>query len=120
MILGFGVGLTIINKKDYKQSIKPEPSPETVKCEECKCLIEKNDAHKVVNSGHYLNLSSYIMYDDKLVYGDKYYCISHKKPYTRTLYDRYFSAEVEVTRSGEPIGYIKAPEKKKRRRPRKI
>ena len=84
----------------FGEEEKPEPKPETVKCEECKCLLEKSDAHKVANFGHLIT------------YNDDYYCVSHKKPYTKTLYNRYFSS-MEVTEQGEPIGYIKATEKKR-------
>ena len=84
---------------------------ETVKCEECKCLLEKRDAQEV-------DFRAF------MVDSQNYYCEVHRKPYssvTDFVGKKYFG-EVEMDKDGTPIGYVKIqgnPEKKKVGRPKK-
>jgi len=72
-----------------------------VKCNTCRCLIEKEDALLVE---HHTYLEFY--YD----YTEIYYCETHSKPYSIThLYSngRHFYQELEVDINGIPVGYVK-------------
>jgi len=74
-----------------------------VSCEECKCLIHKDDAQKVKYRDGYCTL-------------DNYYCGEHNKPYNEIrAYDitnvRYYG-EIQMELDGTPIGYKKIIKKK--------
>ena len=76
-------------------------NPETVKCDECKHIIEKEDAQCVITKDIYS--PSYILTSSN------YYCPMHKKPYSRIV-DRIgesYYAELEVSEDGTPVGYTK-------------
>ena len=82
---------------NYKKESCPDQFADKVKCDDCRCWMDKSDAKRLEVSA------------DWLVY-DEYYCQAHKKPYSRTK--RYylkdtaiwkFFAEVEVNESGVPI-----------------
>lgn len=73
---------------------------ETVSCEECKCILYKVNAEKVIYN-----------------HRDIYYCQAHKKPYSRVLHvegwlradgkdDVHYYAEVEVTKEGTPLTHF--------------
>lgn len=80
-----------------------EKEVELVKCSECNCLIEINDAQCI---NHSMGL-------------DKYYCKKHQKPYKRVstcfyncVFNLKYYAEIEVDENGIPVGYIKIGEQK--------
>lgn len=68
-----------------------------VKCETCKCLLDKNDAQLIAQIG---SLSKLVVY----------YCNSHRKNYDSVILhypkNTYFK-ELEVDENGEPVGYVK-------------
>ena len=87
------------NKKERCQN----PFADKVKCEECKCWLDKSDAIPVDTSTIYGN-------------GALYYCCSHKKKYKKVIYldvPPYiiYIGEIQVDDSGEPIGYKKMASK---------
>jgi hypothetical protein len=74
-----------------------EKELETVSCQECKCLIYKKDASKV-----------------NFNFWDIYYCLAHKKPYSRVestngrfrqdgKTETHYYGEVEMNKDGTPI-----------------
>lgn len=76
----------------------PDPFKDKVKCETCRCWVDKSDAQKV--SLH----NSYGL--------DEYYCRSHKKPYSEFLSagccgrtEEEYYARVQVDKDGVPVGY---------------
>lgn len=78
---------------------------EEVKCDGCKCILNKSDAQKVTSYGF---AYSY----------DRFYCGLCKKPYTSinsigmiTIYN----GEVAMDEEGVPIGYQKIPPRKDKR-----
>ncbi len=81
----------------------PDPFKDKVKCETCRCWLDKGDAQEVRG----------------LLFGALYYyCIVHAKPYSEILLKwlpsettRYFG-KIEMTVDGEPIGYQKIKENK--------
>lgn len=82
----------------YKKKINELSN--VVSCEECKCLIDKNDAQVVEQTD---------LHTSKI-----YFCGKCRKSYSKIeipffLQDcpiRYY-AKIEVTKDGEPVGYTK-------------
>ena len=114
LLCGFYLGYVAHKRKSNLEKPEPEPTPETVKCQECRCLLEKSDAEVV------LILNRYTLYNES---DKEYYCPSHMKTYSKKDYNWgsgwSFYKETEVTKDGEPIGYTKTQEKRKVGRPRK-
>lgn len=85
----------------------PDPFKDKVKCEKCKCWLDKSDAQEVRIEGG-------------MVVFSEFYCPIHRVPYDRVRYDGHFYLpphfyrEVEVLEDGTPIGYEKKKEKKSR------
>ena len=71
-----------------------------VKCSECKCWLDKKDAHLVTNESY---LIGYGKWED-------YYCQAHKPKFSKTAYlnrVNHYYREVETDFKGEPLGYKK-------------
>lgn len=68
----------------------------TISCETCKCLIRKEDAHKVVYESYFFSYNK----------DDLYYCQTCKPPYEEKRCDarstQYFR-KVEVNEKGKPL-----------------
>jgi len=91
----------------------PDPFADKVKCEVCKCWLNKGDAH-IVNR-----------FPTHILPPESFFCQVHKKPYSRVfvgrdlepyLNERFpeiskYYGEVEMTETGEPIGYTKIVKK---------
>lgn len=76
-----------------------------VKCETCKCLLNKNDAQEV------RKVPFFSFKGDEYIY----FCGSHKKSYDEiieTWYDNKYYAHMQVDKEGNPIGYKKIEVKK--------
>jgi len=86
-------------QENLERSI-PDPFADKVKCETCKCWVDKKDAQ--IQSG----ISFMGRYSD-------YYCQAHKKPYDRMIncFPPIYLKELSVDENGEPVGYIKIKEK---------
>lgn len=70
----------------------PDPFADKVKCETCKCFLDRRDAQQVKVYG-YLPIT-------------EYYCQVHKKPYSEVSMNHFpfkYFALVEVDRDGIPI-----------------
>lgn len=89
-LVGWGVVALIANRNK-------EEEYETVSCDTCKCLLYKSGAQKIE--------------DGFLVF---YYCLAHKKPYSRVEivhnqsyrgfdFTKKYYTELEVNEKGEPI-----------------
>lgn len=97
--------MRIFNEKEECEC--PDPFKDKVKCDECRCWIDKKDAQKVeyYNDGYCGGFYPYHEF---------FYCQSHKKPYskkklintgTRGTSEQkvmYFG-EVEMDENGNPI-----------------
>ena len=98
--------------RNYDTSVEEDRG--RVKCEECKCLIHREDAQVV----EIRSANSYF-YSDSC--HKDYYCKSHKKSFDFIKYDvfdynhgralKYFKKEVEVSEDGTPVGYTKIKNK---------
>ena len=90
-------------RKARKAQTNEKKIPETVKCEECRCLIEKSDAQEL---------------KEKIYGWHLFYCQVHRRKFSSLespglgMPIKYYE-EIEVDSNGKPIGYIKAPEKVK-------
>lgn len=80
---------------------------EIIPCSECHCMIKKSDAQKV----EYNVIFEHVGY--------KFYCGKCRKPYTtknQSLFSGLsFYKTIEVTEDGEPIGYEKINDMKKKK-----
>ena len=94
--------------KAEKVSRMLEESNKPVPCEECKCLINKQESYKVLAQVRYPNY----LCDSGYEYN---FCQKCKPNYTRiesklfndsSSVNKYFK-ELEVTEKGEPVGYKK-------------
>lgn len=52
----------------------PNPFADKVKCDECRCWLDKNDAHKV-NMYHFIG------------HTELYFCGAHRKPYNEKVHN---------------------------------
>lgn len=99
----------LFKKHVCPEPVCPDPFADKVKCEVCKCWIDKEDAFSVngVKNDDALRamfLSYYPMYETERY--PKWYCRSHKKPYSSKKGGRFY-AEIEVNEDGTPKGYKK-------------
>lgn len=81
------------------------PFINAVKCAECRCFLEKGDAYKVTES------SGFWIYGSRET---KYYCLEHRKPYSRMNVWRdgcSYYGEIQMNEDGTPVGYVKAKKK---------
>ena len=79
----------------------PNPFTDKVKCDECKCWLDKDDAYMVEDV--IPSPSFYSTYGYSIIL---YYCNTHKKPYIKTKgTDKW--AMIKVDDNGEPIVYKK-------------
>lgn len=81
-----------------------EDNQKVVSCNDCKCLLYKNDAQEIKVE---LEFALFITSNNKIY---KYYCNTHKKNYEKvnnTLAELTYFKEMKVDEKGEPIGYKK-------------
>lgn len=84
-----------------------DPFKDKVKCETCKCWLDKSDAHRVDLGGdRQWSYYDYIISWNSIDSNNIFYCRIHKPNYTKKIGNSFFK-ELEVTEDGEPVGYKK-------------
>lgn len=82
----------------------PDPFKDKVKCDKCKCWIDKNDA-QIIDCRYSLS-----MYFGPFEKAYLYFCQTDKRPYDRMSVSSIpfsYYKEMEVDMEGNPIGYTK-------------